>query len=254
MPNAPQEPLHGAHAPKPSREEAEKERRSHEEREQKKHQDPGRTEKEQTEHAKEQERRQQERARESAQAGPGAPKPGPEFEKPGGGVEDRPEGAYEDHLLASRALQHPTPISKHPLEDEPQTAEGEEYDQEIQRRSLERERSTRNQVSEIGGVPMAPDSLGNPKVIKRIKGEEDAQKKSDERPGFQAAPAVGTAIVGTTTIDTIFNTVYATRANMTGTVAYQWSDYNKVQAWYTDGSIITATFIARPLAPSQITF
>jgi hypothetical protein len=77
----------------------------------------------------------------------------------------------------------------------------------------------------------------------------------------QAAPAPGTAIVGTTTIDALFTTMYANRSADLGTPTYRWSDERTIQALFTAGtsptavnaSMMTCRFEARPNAPSTIT-
>jgi hypothetical protein len=75
----------------------------------------------------------------------------------------------------------------------------------------------------------------------------------------QAAPAPGTAIVGTTTIDALFTTMYGTRTADLGTPTYRWSDWRTVQAIFpanttptTNGCTMTATFEAHYNAPSSI--
>ena len=80
-----------------------------------------------------------------------------------------------------------------------------------------------------------------------------------------AAPAPGTAIVGTTTIDALFTTAFGTRSADCGTPTYRWgsTDLGKptIQALFTagtsvtalNGSMITCSFEARPLAPTTIT-
>jgi hypothetical protein len=82
-----------------------------------------------------------------------------------------------------------------------------------------------------------------------------------QAPEVQAAPAPGTAIVGTTTIDALFTTMYANRSADLGTPTYRWGDANTIQALFTAGtsptavnaSMMTCRFEARPNAPSTIT-
>ena len=83
-----------------------------------------------------------------------------------------------------------------------------------------------------------------------------------EAPAAEAAPAdtpeqqavtPGTAVVSTTTVATLFSTMFATQTNTVGTIAYQWSTPQDLMAFYTDGSIMTAHFEARPIAPCVIT-
>jgi len=88
----------------------------------------------------------------------------------------------------------------------------------------------------------------------------DSLYSEQEAPEQLAAPAVGTAIVGTTTIDAIFTTVYGTRSANLGTPTYRWSDFNKVQATFSAGtdlpgqcSTIVATFEPHAVIPSTIT-
>src|SRR5215471_8741750 len=93
---------------------------------------------------------------------------------------------------------------------------------------------------------MAKDELknehgghGQQKAVtaKDTAGAKDALPSS-EREGVevQAAPAPGTAIVGTTTIDTIFTTVYGTRSANLGAATYRWSDFNKIQCNFASGT------------------
>jgi hypothetical protein len=84
---------------------------------------------------------------------------------------------------------------------------------------------------------------------------------SNGAPEVQAAPAPGTAIAGTTTIDALFTTMYANRSADLGTPTYRWGDANTIQALFTAGtsptavnaSMMTCRFEARPNAPSTIT-
>ena len=79
-----------------------------------------------------------------------------------------------------------------------------------------------------------------------------AAEPSAETPTQQAVTP-GTAVVSTATIDSLFTAIFATRANTQGTIAYQWSTTNDLQGKYTDGSMVTAHFEARPIPPTVIT-
>ena len=79
-----------------------------------------------------------------------------------------------------------------------------------------------------------------------------AEEQSAETPTQQAV-SPGTAVVSTATIDSLFTAIFATRANTQGTIAYQWSTTNDLQGKYTDGSMVTAHFEARPVPPTVIT-
>src|SRR5215475_677681 len=84
---------------------------------------------------------------------------------------------------------------------------------------------------------------------------------ADEGPELRAAPAPGTAIVGTTTIDALFTTCFGTRSADCGTPTYRWADAFTIQALFTAGtsptalnaSMITCRFEARPNTPTTIT-
>jgi hypothetical protein len=75
-----------------------------------------------------------------------------------------------------------------------------------------------------------------------------------------SAPAAGTAVVGTTTIDALFTTMFATRTTDLGTPTYRWSDPFTVQAIFPaatsqsgiNGTIMTCRFEARAFVPSAI--
>jgi hypothetical protein len=79
-------------------------------------------------------------------------------------------------------------------------------------------------------------------------------------PAPKAAPAPGTAVAGTTTIDALFTTMYATRSGDLGAATYRWSDANTIQAIFAagttptavNGSMMTCRFEARAFAPSSI--
>ncbi len=91
-----------------------------------------------------------------------------------------------------------------------------------------------------------------------MNGDEEPQQQDQVE--VQAAPAPGTAVVGTTTIDALFTTMYATRSGDLGTPVYRWSDANTIQAIFTsgttptalNGSMMTCRFEARAFAPSSI--
>jgi hypothetical protein len=98
----------------------------------------------------------------------------------------------------------------------------------------------------------------------RFKAKDDPKAGSLEHkvgvPEPQAAPAPGTAIVGTTTIDAIFTTVYGTRSANLGAATYQWSDFNAIQCRFASAtdlpgqcSMILARFEPRAVVPSTIT-
>jgi hypothetical protein len=82
----------------------------------------------------------------------------------------------------------------------------------------------------------------------------------DEGVAPLAAPAPGTAIVGTTTIDALFTTMFATRSGDLGAASYVWATPNSINATFPAGttpsavnaSIMTCKFEARPNAPSAI--
>lgn len=62
----------------------------------------------------------------------------------------------------------------------------------------------------------------------------------------------GTPIAATSTIDALFNDLFASRANTQGTIAYSWSDPVTVMGKYTDGSCVMAHFEARGIATTVI--
>jgi hypothetical protein len=76
----------------------------------------------------------------------------------------------------------------------------------------------------------------------------------------QAAPAPGTAILGTATIDSLFTLMFATRSGDLGAASYAWADSNSIIATFPAGTTPTAVnasmmkcrFEARPNAPSVI--
>ena len=75
-----------------------------------------------------------------------------------------------------------------------------------------------------------------------------------------SAPAPGTAVLGTATIDSLFTAMFATRTGDLGTPTYRWSDPFTVQAIFpaatsqsgVNGTIMTCTFGARAFVPSAI--
>lgn len=76
----------------------------------------------------------------------------------------------------------------------------------------------------------------------------------------QAAPPPGTAVPGTTTIDTLFTTMFATRSGDLGTPVYAWATPNMIVGTFPAGTSPTAQnatamfcrFEARPNAPSVL--
>jgi hypothetical protein len=83
---------------------------------------------------------------------------------------------------------------------------------------------------------------------------------SNGTPEVQAAPAPGTAVVGTTTIDALFTTMFATRSGDLGAASYVWATPNSIIGTFPAGTTPTAQnasmmicrFEARPNAPSAI--
>jgi hypothetical protein len=75
-----------------------------------------------------------------------------------------------------------------------------------------------------------------------------------------AAPAPGTVVLATATIDSLFTAMFATRTTDLGTPTYRWSDPFTVQAIFpaatsqsgVNGTIMTCTFGARAFVPSAI--
>lgn len=63
----------------------------------------------------------------------------------------------------------------------------------------------------------------------------------------------GTAIAGSSTIDSLFNSLFANRSGTQGTIAYLWSDPTTVMGKYADGSCVMAHFEARALGLTVIT-
>ena len=63
----------------------------------------------------------------------------------------------------------------------------------------------------------------------------------------------GTSISASSTIDSIFNDLFANRSGTQGTIAYLWSDPVTVMGKYADGSCVLAHFEARPFTPTVIT-
>jgi len=94
--------------------------------------------------------------------------------------------------------------------------------------------------------------------------EEPVQETTQTEVTPLAAPAPGTAVVGTTTIDALFTTAFGTRSADCGTPTYRWgaTDIGKpaIQALFTagttptalNGSMMTCTFEARAFAPTSI--
>jgi hypothetical protein len=77
-----------------------------------------------------------------------------------------------------------------------------------------------------------------------------------------AAPAVGTAVAPTTTIDALFTTLYATRSADLGAASYVWATPNSIIGTFPAGTSNTALnacavicrFEARPAYPSSIKY
>ena len=80
-----------------------------------------------------------------------------------------------------------------------------------------------------------------------------AEGEAPPVPG-QRAITIGTAIPSTTTIDAICTAMFATRANLPGSITYRYSDFNIVQGYFSDGSMITARFESRPCPPSVLSW
>ena len=56
----------------------------------------------------------------------------------------------------------------------------------------------------------------------------------------QAAPAPGTAVAGTTTIDALFTTMFATRSSDLGAATYSWATANSIIGVFAAGTTPTA--------------
>jgi hypothetical protein len=88
----------------------------------------------------------------------------------------------------------------------------------------------------------------------------EGQQQAPETPEVQAAPAPGTAVVGTTTIDALFTTMFATRSGDLGAASYVWATPNSIIGTFPAGttpsavnaSMMICRFEARPNAPSSI--
>lgn len=82
----------------------------------------------------------------------------------------------------------------------------------------------------------------------------------NELPQGQAAPPPGTAVVGTTTIDALFTTMFATRSGDLGTATYAWATPTSIIGTFPAGTTPTAQnatamfvrFEARPNQPSVL--
>jgi hypothetical protein len=68
----------------------------------------------------------------------------------------------------------------------------------------------------------------------------------------QQAVTIGAAIPGTTTIDAIFTAIYSTRSGALTPNTYRYSDWNQVQCYFPDNSMIVARFEARQFYPNTI--
>jgi hypothetical protein len=96
---------------------------------------------------------------------------------------------------------------------------------------------------------------GDPQVQESSQVEEASQG-----PETIAAPAPGTAVLGTATIASLFTLAYSTLSGDLGTPTYKWIDPFTIQANFVAGttdnakcSIINCRFEARALVPSTIT-
>jgi len=76
----------------------------------------------------------------------------------------------------------------------------------------------------------------------------------------QLAITVGTAVPGTTTIDALFTSLFATRSGDLGSASYVWATPNSIVGTFPSGttpsaqlgSALIARFEARPVYPSSI--
>jgi len=90
--------------------------------------------------------------------------------------------------------------------------------------------------------------------------QEQTQEKVEVAP--LAAPAPGTAIPGSTTIDALFTTLFATRSGDLGAASYVWATPNSIIGTFPAGTTPTAVnacaliarFEARPAYPSSIKY
>jgi hypothetical protein len=95
-----------------------------------------------------------------------------------------------------------------------------------------------------------------------MNGDQSPQEPSQEGQQAevqpQAAPAPGTAILSTATIDSLFTLVFGTRsADLAATPTYSWSTGNTIIAQWqptlaNNYSAIFCRFEARSIAPSSI--
>jgi hypothetical protein len=81
--------------------------------------------------------------------------------------------------------------------------------------------------------------------------QQQDQAEQQEAPEQQAV-TIGTAIPGTTTIDAIFTAIYGTRSAALTPNTYRYSDWNQVQCYFPDNSMIVARFEARQFYPNTI--
>jgi hypothetical protein len=104
-------------------------------------------------------------------------------------------------------------------------------------------------------VPRKMDNQSQHKVPKT-----QDKPKTAETPEVQAAPAPGTAIPGTTTIDALFTTLFATRSGDLGTASYAWATPTSIVGTFpagttpsaVNGCALFARLEARPTYPSSI--
>ena len=101
-----------------------------------------------------------------------------------------------------------------------------------------------------------------PKPPKEAAPPKEPDKTAADKPETKAAPAAGTAIPGSTTIDALFTTLYATRSGDLGAASYAWATPNSIVATFASGttpsaqlgSAMFARFEARPQYPSSIRY
>jgi len=88
----------------------------------------------------------------------------------------------------------------------------------------------------------------------------ETQTQSEEEVTPLAAPAPGTAVAGTTTIDALFTTMFATRSGDLGAATYAWATPTAIIGTFPAGTTPTAVngsrmycrFEAGAPAPSSI--
>jgi hypothetical protein len=80
-------------------------------------------------------------------------------------------------------------------------------------------------------------------------GEDQIQQQDQAE---QQAVTIGAAIPGTTTVDALFTAIYSTRSAALTPNTYRYSDWNQVQCYFPDNSMIVARFEARQFYPNTI--